>query len=177
MNAHNNNTRYVAGYVCATLYRQLRSSGDSLYHSILDMVEEEDDDGDATVWLNIVDRGGLFRVNDSTFLFFVSVEEVVRQYLQIRNVRSLTDGIKDEIVRSVAASREVGLHWSLVGVELEKESGSTLMQKCALQWMTARGHSFAGAFVELYKQRTKKSFQKQKALRTKLSAKEGKKKK
>ena len=54
-----------------TVYRELRSSGDSLYHSILDMVEE-DDSGDATSWLELINRGRLFRVSDRTFVFFVS---------------------------------------------------------------------------------------------------------
>ena len=42
------------------------------------------------VWLDLINRGGFFRVNDGTFAFFVSVEEAIHQYFQLKNVRALT---------------------------------------------------------------------------------------
>ena len=37
-------------------------------------------------WLNSVDRGELWRVNDTTYMVFQSMEEVVRAYLRRSNI-------------------------------------------------------------------------------------------
>ena len=47
---------------------------------IQDMIENDDDedDSDSKGWINIIDSGGLLKVNDIIYGFFLSIEMVVR---------------------------------------------------------------------------------------------------
>ena len=66
------------------------------------------------------------------------------------------------------------LQWSAISVKLNELDGPSLMRMIIERWVTIRGFSFAGAYIEIY---SKKSLQKSKGLRTKLcSSKKGKKK-
>lgn len=163
--------RYTAGYVCAKLYKKLRIStghGD-LFHGIEDMIAEEGDEEDVSAtWIDIVDRGGLFHVNDMAYAFFVSLEEVVRQYLKISEASNMKPGTKDKIVKSILEDENVNLQWSAIRVELDEKASGTLLSMIASEWITLRGFSFAGSFMELYKLHTKQSLQKSKGIRTKL---------
>jgi hypothetical protein len=75
---------------------------------------------------------------------------------------------QDMIVKSIMDDDDVNLHWSYIGVELDEEARGKLLGKITNEWITLRGFSFAGSFVELYTQYTKQSLQKSKGTRTKL---------
>ena len=42
--------------------------------------DEMDSDGGTEMWLNMIDRGGLWHVNDQTYSLFVIMEEEIRHY-------------------------------------------------------------------------------------------------
>ena len=48
------------------------------------------------------------------------------------------------------------------------ESASFLLKMIVEHWVTVRGFSYAGAFIEKYKQRNKQTLEKSKGLRKKL---------
>lgn len=55
------------------------------------------------------------------------------------------------------------MQWSMVGIEIEEKDEGTLMHMIINEWVNIYcGFSFAGAYVEIYKQATKKSLQKSK---------------
>ena len=59
------------------------------------MLEDEDDDEDSSSdWTKLVDRGGLFRVNNLTYSFFEAVENIVRQHLQVKRIKDVS-GMKN----------------------------------------------------------------------------------
>lgn len=160
-----NAIRYVAGYVCSKLYKKLKKSSaankDDLCQGIVDMMEDEMDEGDASSsWTDINDRGGLFKVGDMAYAFFVSVELVARKYYQLKKAGDLQPGVKDLLVTSALEDDDVQLQWSSIGVELSEKDQGTLLHMIINLWMNIRGFSFAGAYVEIYKQATKKSLQK-----------------
>ena len=63
------------------------------------MMEDELDEGDASAaWTDTIDRGGLFKVNDRAYAFFVGVEMVARRYYQIKKATDLLAGVKDLLV-------------------------------------------------------------------------------
>ena len=66
---------------------------------------------------------------------------------------------------------EVLFAWSIAGVELDDKTGTILLKMIVDLWLTIQGFSFAGAFIEQYKNETKKGlqFQRSKALRKKVS--------
>lgn len=170
-----NAVRYVAGYVCSNMYKKLKKSSatnsNDIAQGIEDMLEDELDgeDDDSKKWIDSIDRGGLFKVNDWAYAFFISVEGVVRQYLQLKKASELQAATRDVIVGRVMQDENVEIQWSLIGVELAENDRASLMRMLVDQWITIRGFSFAGAYIEIYKQASKKSLQKSKALRTKLS--------
>ena len=61
---------------------------------------------------------------------------------------------------------DVLLYWSMVSVNWEEEESTELLQNIIEQWVTVHVFSFAGAFLEKYKQI--QSVQKSKGLRKKL---------
>lgn len=169
--------RYVAGYVCNKLFKKLKKSVQNydLTYGIQDMVEEDDCDIDGSeTWLNLVDRGGLCRVSDVTYAAFISMETVVREQLRVDKATELEAGMKEKMVSNVMKSEDVRLQWGLIGVELDEGRSETLLNMIVNEWITLRGFSFAGGYMEIYKQATKQSLQKTKGLRTKLSATEKK---
>jgi hypothetical protein len=125
----------------------------------------------SAIWIEIVDRGGLFHVNDNSYAFFVSIENVLRQYLQLSKASDMKPGAKDMIVRRILDDDDVNLHWSAIGVELDEKASGTLLGMITNEWITLRGFSFAGSFVELYKQYSKQALQKSKGTRTRLQKK------
>ena len=177
-----NAIRYVAGSVCTKLYKKLKkckSNECDLAFGIEDMVEEESEirNDESKLWVDSIDRGGLFKVNDCTYAFFLTIESVVRKYFQVKKIRELEPGSKDLIVDEAVEDEDVKLQWSAISVELNELDGASLMRMIIERWVTIRGFSFAGAYIEIYKQASKKSLQKSKGLRTKLcSSKKGKKK-
>ena len=132
---------------------------------IEDMMQDEFDEAEeSTTWIHLIDRGGLFKVNDTVYAFFVSIELVVRRFFQLKKVTELHAGMKDTLVASVLQDDDVELNWSMISVELEENDRHTLMNMLINEWINIRGFSFAGSYVEIYKQATKKSLQKSKAL-------------
>ena len=105
----------------------------------------------------------------SVYAFFVSIELVVRRFYQLKKATELQPGMKDVIVASVLQDDDVELQWSLLSLELEEKDRLKLMNMIINDWINIRGFSFAGSYIELYKQATKKSLQKSKPLRAKLS--------
>ena len=102
-------------------------------------------------------------------IFFVSIELVVQHYFQLKKATELQAGLKDTLVACVLQDDHVELQWSMICVELEEKDRRTLMNMLINDWINIRGFSFAGAYVEIYKQATKKALQKSKALCSKLS--------
>ena len=61
---------------------------DALILCILEFSGDEDRDWETELWLNSIDRGRLWHVNDSIYDLFYEVEEVVRNVYSIDNALS-----------------------------------------------------------------------------------------
>ena len=66
-----NALRYVAGYVIRKLQEQIQSSSHAKNDEIIFLLmecagDELDSDGGTETWMNMIDRGGLWHVNDQT---------------------------------------------------------------------------------------------------------------
>ena len=169
-----NALRYVAGYVCAKLYKKLKKSSapncKDLLAAIVDMMEDEDDDETTSAWVRAVDRGGLFKVNNRVYAFFVSMESVARNVLQLKNATDIQAGmISTKLVTTAMQDQDTLLQWSAIEIELADRDKSTLLHMIVTEYITLRGFSFAGSYVELYKQSIMQSLQKKRSLRSKLN--------
>lgn len=89
------------------------------------------------------------------------------QLLTIQGVGKLTPGSQPEIEKKVLEDEEVLFAWEIASVELDDKTGTILLKMIVQQWLTIRGFSFAGAFIEQYKNTTKKGLQQSKALHKK----------
>jgi len=73
-----NTLRYVAGYVCCTLHDHFKVSsveGKDVYLSDLN------GSGDGEEWINAINCGGLWQVNDEVFQTFLTMGELFREEL------------------------------------------------------------------------------------------------
>ena len=83
-NIEENALRYVAGYVCKKIHDRLQSCKDKavMILCLTDMNGGDEDSIKQTdAWLNMVNRGGLWRVTDEVYQLFVIMEEHLRQQL------------------------------------------------------------------------------------------------
>lgn len=177
-----NALRYVAGYVCRAVRKQLKREKaseelflsldeliDDTEHTANEIVEDSDDDDDDTKhWIRLSNRGGLIFVTDEAFTFFSTIEQVIRHYLRVDRVKELSVGMRKEIKKSIVEDVDVKANWSVVAQDMDEDVGSVLLGKIIDVWITIRGFSFAGAYMELYKQRAKTTLQRSKGLRKKL---------
>ena len=81
-----NTLRYVAGYVCRKVKRQLEcSKHDNKDNMILYLMElngdENDEERGTEDWTNLLDRGELWHVSDTAYNLFYAIEEEVRSHL------------------------------------------------------------------------------------------------
>ena len=73
-----NALHFVAGYVCRKVRTSLEKSSialkDDMIFCIMSFAGDEEGDGETELWLNTVDRGGLWHTNDMTFALFLILE-------------------------------------------------------------------------------------------------------
>lgn len=117
-------------------------------------------------WINLVDRGGLTRVNDNTFEVFRVMEYELRKHLSTNTIQSLTLG--DDMKKSIVESEDVQFFWSMVSGDWDEESVLVLLEMVVSQWIKIRGFSYASAWVEKYKVAQKTTLQKSKGVRKQL---------
>ena len=86
---------YVAGYVCRKTHNKIEHSSAN--------------------WVMEVDRGGLWRVQEGTYMLFASMEEEVREHLQVGNMK---EGFKEEVTIAVSANDDVLFHWCILTAEV-----------------------------------------------------------
>ena len=178
-----NALRYVAGYVCRKVKQNIESSKHpfkgALLLCMMDMCDEDDDTSSSADWLNAVDRGGLCRVSEATVMLFHEIELLVRKVFNKEIIHSqvteLTCNLKEKVIESALADENVQFHWCLITTDIEDDKATILLKMIMELFVTIRGFSFAKSFMELYKQSTKKSTQKSKALRKKIYNDEAKK--
>ena len=168
--------RYVAGYICRHLRKKLERGShefkEEMILCLMDLVKDPQDD-EAKLetdeqWTNLIDRGGLWHVKESTYQFFHAVEHIIRDGLLTIKNPSLP--LKQEMIKRVTED-DVLFYWLIVAADFEiddDEIHKVLLHKIAELYITVRGFSLASGWLEKYKQRTKKSTQCTKSLRRDL---------
>lgn len=86
------------------------------------------------------------------------------------NIDDMNDSFRSRLVNNLVDDSDVQFVWCLVGHEMDEECSTECLEMIVKKWVTIRGFSFAKSMVELYKQESKKSTQKSKGLRAKLSS-------
>ena len=70
--------------------------------------------------------------------------------------------VKDDIFHSVLEVENVQLYWSILSADIcKQEHCDELLREIVDMWIAIRGHSIAGAWLEIYKQCKHKTTKKQ----------------
>ena len=118
-------------------------------------------------WVDLLDRGGLVHIGDTTFMLFVSMEKELRSFFN-GGVDGST-GVKEIAIENIAKNEDVLYHWSVLSANWKEEEANQVLLKMIINhWVIVRGFSFASAFMEAYKQKQRKTVQKSKGLRKTL---------
>lgn len=124
-------------------------------------------------WIRSIGRGGLFHVNDATFLFFCAVEIQTQHHLP-SHLRQSTDHLKskESLIQAISSDKDVLSTWNTLAVDISDENqANELLNLLIEQWITIRGFSLTATWLEQYKKASKQSTKKWKALRKEVARK------
>lgn len=164
-----NAIRYVGGYVIVALRKH--EADDEMLLGLDHLTNKEVQEAAATSssaeWVEEVNRGGLTRITEEAYQFFIALEISVRSYLTLNKAHTMDDTTRSRVKNGVFADSDVQFSWCLTGIILKigESSAEELLEMCIDKWLTVRGHSFADSIQEMFKQQTKKGTAKAKALR------------
>ena len=120
-----------------------------------------DKNGDGEEWINAINRGGLWQVNDDVFQTFLTIEELIQEELCLE--KCLFDARKQQLIEKVISNDDVLHQWLFCVSDAEESIANVLLQKVVELFLNIRGFAFASSCVELYKQANKKTLSKKKA--------------
>ena len=107
---------------------------------------------------DMVDRGGLWRVHNTTFKVFCALEEEMRSLLQpliSQACATCTETQKSKIISNLKSSEDVQFHWCIACADFDidnEEAHHELLSKIIELFVTIRGFAFANALMEKYKE-------------------------
>ena len=138
--------RYAAGYVPMKLKKKYMKQTENLtaikyVNFLIDMHEEDAEVTDldflsyTKLWTEKVNRGGLFIINNDTYLLFRAMELSVRQVLNVKKIcHQPTVQLAMEMKERIMNDAGVMVHWSCIlskSVMLESEERDNLLQAIA----------------------------------------------
>lgn len=169
-----NALRYVAGYVCRHLRKKIERENHELKEEmilcLMELLKDKSSSGEVCEtdeeWMKRIDRGGLCCVKETTFQLFCAIEYQIRALLNA--LKNPQPPAKTEIIKKVINDDDVQFYWLITSADFEIDDQDThnlLLNKIVELFLTVRGFSLAGVWMEKYKQLSKKSTQRSKSLR------------
>ena len=164
-----NGIRYAAGWVTRALKKKLPKSSlpqrKDLQLCLWDLLDDGDEGAhESKEWVEMVDRGGLCRVNNLTYEVFLMMEKTLRNIVGSRAVPCIPADCTERIKKD----EDVQFVWCMMCSEWEKQSADILLEMIVNEWTKIRGFSYASAWVEQYKSEQRKTIQKTKGVRKQL---------
>ena len=160
---------YVGGYIIASLKKQ--EGNEELLVGLDTFIEKDTHEvaaiATSAAWVEEVNRGGLTRITEEAYQFFVAMEGSVRSHLILSKAHVMDNTTKNRIKQEVFADSNVQFGWCLTGIilKVQEDAAEELLEMCIDKWLTIRGHSFADSIQEMFKQQANKGTSKAKALR------------
>ena len=171
-----NAMQYACGYVPRALLRKYEKRSGGKFEQFVECLGEmavDSEDSDfltyTKTWIEKVNRGGLFPLNDVAFIFFTSVEKEVRdilpRYMATTSSKSKED-LKDIVIEKIVENEEVQWNWTLVSqCIIRADDSNELLREIITLWVTIRGFSIVASWMETYKAECKRNPKKQAGLR------------
>ena len=175
-----NVVRYVGGYVARSLLKKYERKKRCEVHSqFIDCLGELAVEGErddvltyTRKWFDLVNRGGLYPINDAAFTLFVNIETCVRDLLPKHILRSTSeqDSFKASVHDKVMKNEDISFYWALLSQDIDApEDAESLLGEIITLWVTIRGFSMVASWMEAYKSSERKNTQKSTGLRKTLS--------
>ena len=99
-------------------------------------------------WFEMINRGGLFPINDETLTFFIAIERVTRIHL-LKYCSNNYGNIRDVLIKIVTEDSDVQFYWTLISQDIdEEEDAIRLLEEIVTLWITMRGFSQATIWLE-----------------------------
>ena len=109
--------RYAAGYVVRHVLKirasNLPRKDDLTKQSLVKTHSSDDTENTAEQWTDLVDRGGLYHVKETTFHLFVALEDEVRKYLGHLS----SPNAKDRFISSLCDCEDVQFYWCITAAD------------------------------------------------------------
>ena len=168
-----NALRYVSGYVALKLMRRYEKEEDKITVQYVECLSSMAVAGEESSfynytkewWTCLIDRGGLFHVNDGTYDLFKSIEFQVRQVLTPHLKNSL-QSTSTSVIDKVKEDEDVQFHWSMMSTDVhDHQDADRSLQEIIKLYITIRGHSLTATWMEQYKRASQQSSSKKRGLR------------
>ena len=172
-----NIVRYAAGYVPFSLLKKHERHSSKTSAFFVECLSGMAVNGEessfleyTTEWVRKVNRGGLFEVNDTAFSLFCEIELSMRDRLSaLLKSSSVETGQKDRLINLVCEDEDVQFYWSMLSLDIDTVHNAALLLKEIVElWLTIRGFSIAGQWLEIYKNNKALTTKKTKSLRKTL---------
>ena len=167
--------RYMSGYIPFKLlkkYAKKNTEEAACIVSCLSKLAQSGPEDDfyayTKEWTAAVNRGKLFLMNDTAFVFFRRLDCLMRG-LFLQQVLGGTDTTSEqEFVESLLQDGDLMFYWDILSGHLSTHSSKMLLEEIIELWKTIRGHALAKLFMEQYKTEKHIVTKKSKALRQNL---------
>ena len=156
--------RYTAGFILMKLRkRYLRRKPTSCTEAYIALIETLREDPSTTETDSLLDytrdlvlnadRGGLFRIDDRTFVLFRTMECLVDGVLKKRNIRDISSvNIGKHLNDIIVENTDVQMQWDNISTTLGSDvAKEALLQAIITNWVQLRVKSFCSAYMYVKK--------------------------
>ena len=123
-----NALRYASGYVSRKLLKKYEKKGEKERKKMGKKIEqfemclgnmavageETEFTQCSSEWFHMVNRGGLFPINDETLTFFIAVEKVTQQHLPRQQPSQGQENMKKSVMKAISEDLDVQFYWTLI---------------------------------------------------------------
>lgn len=172
-----NALRYACGYVPHMLLKKYKiktgAKAERFVRSLEKMAIGSENDANfysyAKVWLEKVNRGGLFPLNDQHYELFVSIEKRVQAALP-KHIKDKSKVNVSSLIDTIVKDEDVQFFWAMASQDIDsEEEADELLEEIIHKWVTVRGFAIAASWIEAYKNANEQTTQKATSLRKHLS--------
>lgn len=170
----------MAGYVAVKLLKRYRKKSKNsriqikrrLFVGVLKGMRADEQPGQpdspleyTKLWSQMIDRGGLYNINDDVFQLILNIERIVRVYMNTTTIQNYTAGtdLRKRICEDVFSSQTTISIWDdiaqTIPIKYEKYTLELLLSVVDL-WISIRGHSFAKDLTMKFERKYKKGTRK-----------------
>lgn len=176
-----NGIRYMAGYIAVKLLKKYKKRSKhpkvqlkwKMFARVLKDMKATDQPGMpnspleySEAWAQLIDRGGLYHINNNVFDLVKLIESVTRQYINNASIATYAPGhdLRKVIRDEVLASLPILSMWESIAHTIpdkyEKYSIELLSVITDL-WITIRGYSFAKEWTMKFERKYKRATRKE----------------